>query len=161
MDPNRSEHLLVTDLRFPRQLLLWAFRQTRYGGGQVVIKQLIADALQRVGLSRAHRHLDILIDCFVTVADGGRPLHLLPPDRGWVSCDEMLLLDALGMLQSGNDYELTHFWQLWLSPADVRLAAAHAAAIAAQFRDAGLLLGAPDECLPPMRSPSPSALLLH
>jgi len=157
MDPNSSEHPLVTDLRFPRQLLLWALRQTRYGNGQAVIKQLITDALQRVGLSQAHKHLDILIGCFA--ADGGRQLHLLPPDRSWVSCDEMLLLDALGTLQSGDDYELTHFWQLWLSPSGVRLATAHAAAIAAQFRNAGLMLGAPDEWLPPVPSPSPSALL--
>ncbi len=157
MDPNSSEHLLVTDLRFPRQLLLWAFRQTRYGNGQAVIKQLIADALQRVGLSQAHKHLDILVDCFT--ADGGRQLHLLPPDRSWVSCDEVLLLDALGTLQSGDDYELTHFWQLWLSPTGVRLATAHAAAIAAQFHNAGLMLGASDEWPPPVPLPSQSALL--
>jgi hypothetical protein len=158
MDPNSSEHLLVSDLRFPRQLLLWAFRQTRHGGGQAIIKQLIADALQRVGLSQAHRHLDILVDCFA--ADGGRRLHLLPPDHSWVSCDEMLLLDALGTLQSGCDYELTHFWQLWLSPSGVRLASAHAAAIAAQFRNAGLLLGAPDEYVAPIPS-RPLSVLLH
>jgi hypothetical protein len=157
MAPNCSDHLLVSELRFPRQLLLWALRQIRFSGNQAEVKQLIADALQRVGLSQTHGHLDILVDCFAS--GDRRSLQMLPPDRSWVSCDELLLLDALGTLQSHDDQEPTHFWQLWFPPAGVRLAISHAAIIAAQFRNAGLLLGTPEEYVSPSPMRMASALL--
>ncbi len=152
-----SEHLMVNELRFPRQLLLWALRQTWFAGGEGSVRQVIAESLQRVGLSQAHSHLELLVERLVV--DSERLLQMLPPDRCWVSCDELLLLDMFGALQVCDEDAFAHFWRHWLPPTAARFAALHAAEIAGYFRSAGLMLGNPGEHMSSVRVRSASAVL--
>lgn len=131
----------LTDLRFPRQLLLWAMRQSRHAVDDSANHRVLGDALQRVGLNSAHRHLGVLVDCFAKRAL--RPIQILPPDRDWVSCDEMSILDALGALQLGESAELECSWRFWLPAPAFQLAVTAAAALMSVFSSAGLILGVP------------------
>ncbi len=151
-------HLSVADLRFPRQLLLWAMRQTHHGAGDGETQRLIGAALQRVGISPAHRHLNRLVECFAT--QSFRPVQVLPPDLGWVSCDEMLILDALGVMQQAGIEQLDGCWMQWLSATTCRVAVVHAAELMSVFSGAGLLLGVPCDDLNKMAE-QPTAITRH
>ncbi len=139
------DHLSVTDLRFPRQLLLWAMRQVRYGAGDNETQRLIGEVLQRVGISPAHQYLNSMADRFAMHSTCS--LQVLPPDRGWVSCDELLILDALGAMQQGDTERLEICWMRWLSATAFRVAVVHAAELMSVFSGAGLLLGVPSNDL--------------
>ena len=130
------------ELRFPRQMLLWAVRQWTHVEAARGPQGLVSEAFTRLQMHGACAQLDAML-CSL-LGDTPRPLCWRCPSATMVSDDEMLLLDSIGLLQVQAHDCVAVRWSLMWPAATVGVALTYAAQLAIQFADAGLILGAPD-----------------
>ncbi len=140
LDSNLGEP--ASDLKFPRQFVLWAIRQWCFSCESHDGERLVRTGFANLGIEDGYGALDTLLGCLVARPGG---LQILAPNRRDVSADERHVLDALSLMQRGSHDLSALPWAHWMTPATLRLALQQALALTTWLTQAGLMLSLPAE----------------